>query len=175
MPIRISFSRKITTEQWGDGNEGVEWKSRDLRERRAVAEEMLFNVGKRQLISDAVRLRSKQNVERFSSDRSAQSSIMNDVRPEDSNLKLNFDSELVGGLQTILACEWSEELIKHVPLQDIEFLRGELYEMPHTGDESSLRGWFNLRKHADNSFGSLPAEERTPWSAWYLRDVKSKG
>lgn len=147
--------------KWSEGDGGFDWKSRDLDERRLVAMDAIVNVGKRQLITDSVRNRAKMNVDRLRSSVS--------TAPTNS---FADDSALVDEVSLLLSEEASLDALKFIPESELKFLREELYGGNAAEDTKTLKNWMKLRSEREDTFSSLPKEERNLWSAWYLRDVQ---
>jgi hypothetical protein len=158
--ITTAWSRGF--HNWQDGNNGFEWKSRDLVERRGVAVDTLLNVGKRSLISDSMRDRCKKNSERL---RESDPTHMPGVNGQESMA----DNELLHEIELLLSSEETADTMAFVPRSEHQLLREELYNV--VDDAASLKSWMKLRRAQNDSFSSLPKEERNLWSAWYLRDV----
>lgn len=151
---------------WHDGSEGFDWKSRDLSERRATALDTLLNVGKRRLINDSVRDRCKRNVERLRHD-----DVSVNIE-QCSPASTSRDDELLQGIEELLSSEEVADMMTFVPESELKFLQDELYASS-LGETDAIKRWMKLRSQRESNFSSLPKEERTMWSAWYLRDVGS--
>jgi hypothetical protein len=157
--LGFALCRKYAFSSWEDGDGGADWKARDLSERRDAAMDSLFNVGRRQLITDAARDRAKRNVER-----------LRDLTLDPIEVKSCDDSALVESIDELLGDEDVLDTLSFVPSSELRFLKDELYSLS-SNDDKSIKSWMKLRSERENTFGSLPKEERNLWSAWYLRDV----
>lgn len=65
--------------------------------------------------------------------------------------------------------------LKHIPQQDLDALRDEVYSMAGASNPSEkfLRELCKLRRGnaSRDAYSVLPLQERTKWSAWYLKDI----
>ena len=169
----VSAVRSISS-SWGEGNDGHEWKARELNERRQMAIDMLYNVSRRKLLCDAARDRCKRNLSRLST-RETNGELDNSLfGAQEPVVEKLSDDALVRELDDLLSDEGSLDTLEHIPLTELKFLREELYAAALPKDDDVLKKWMKLRRNTENSFSSLPEEERNLWSAWYLRDVASR-
>lgn len=115
---------------------------------------------------------------------------------EERNRQITEDAQLEEELEELLADESVLETLGNLPEEDLAELRHEFYGGapetsagasgqaaedggPLTRDDSTdelLREWLSLRKETSPfaAYNSVPAGERQEWSAWYLRDTRSK-
>ena len=100
---------------------------------------------------------------------------------QESGQEDDFDLGLADDAELEDESDFAEglEALGHIPKQDLESVIDEFYS--HTGseyqrsqNEEVLKRWFNLRKQNSprQNFAGIPKEERTEYSAWYLRDVR---
>lgn len=156
--------------QWSDGNSGETWKVRDLNERREVAQEMLSSVERRKLITDAGRLRCKESLARLTRVHDKRETILQESFGHFNESETD-DASLLREIENLVACEAAVESLRYVPSDDLRSLQNELIE---NSAHEPLNKWKQLRLRSESAFSSLPLEERSQWSAWYLRDVRSR-
>ncbi|EPY34466.1 hypothetical protein STCU_01570 [Strigomonas culicis] len=96
---------------------------------------------------------------------------------KDSDIVEDMQTEYVSGIEQLLETlsdETVEDVLQFVQNSDLPFLDNEFLS---NGDENDalLRQWLKLRKDTSEyqNYISTPVEERTPWSAWYLRHIKN--
>lgn len=166
---------------WNDGNEGQEWKARFLNDRRQVALDYLLNANRRQSIHDAIRVKANQSKQRLvSTDKGSSATVLQESLASFEPDECPSDSELLERINEIFMDECSVDSFENIPLEELKFLRKELYDADTVAErrceDKALKAWLGLRKESSEieSFSSLPKDERTLWSPWYLRDVHSR-
>ncbi|KAH9578072.1 hypothetical protein LSM04_004054 [Trypanosoma melophagium] len=158
---------------WNDGSEGYEWKSRALAEKRSLALEYLGDVSKRVQIHDAIRL--KADVNRRAIENTVVPNFFNAI-DESPNDGVDEIGEMdYYSLLNMIEGEIDPDSLQHLSSSDASLLRDEFLEDDDSNEAKLLTKWINYRRDiADyQSYAAVPEEERTEWSAWYLRNVRA--
>ena len=168
---------------WNSGSEGEEWKARHLDERRKLALMSLSDPTKRLRIHDAIRAKAVSSRRRLQDLGSPTNSelppVLNDHNTNGDIMRAEqSDDELIEELFAALVDESLADSLANIPDEELRLLQSELYSCNNGNTEVStewLRSWLKLRKDSDlfESYSTLPSEERNPWSAWYLRDIRA--
>jgi hypothetical protein len=183
-------------EAWEDGSGGFQWKERHLAERRAVALDYMGNVARRVPIHDAVRIRSRLGRDRLLKDFSdpaplvqfdPESEVWRSVNSYGAPKLPEEDGASDDGLQALeaLLSEEAVDSLAQLTDEELGMLRDEFYAQPAgdlDGEEADdrmrrmLQEWYRLRKDSSqyDAYCAVPANERSAWSAWYLRDVRAR-
>ncbi|ORC85573.1 uncharacterized protein TM35_000341850 [Trypanosoma theileri] len=158
---------------WNDGSDGYEWKSRALAEKRSLALEYLGDVSKRVQIHDAIRLKADVNRKAIED-----TVIPNFFNSSDENQ--DDDIDRIGeidyySLLNMVEGEIDPDSLQHLSSSDASLLRNEFLEEDDSSEAKLLSKWINYRRDTADyqSYASVPEEERTEWSAWYLRNVRA--
>lgn len=161
------FSRSISNSDEGDK---YRWMARDLREKRELALRYMGDIKLRIPIHESIRRKVILN-KNFTSDVDL-SSLLETNNTQGSDFNFSTFDDCINDILTIdEKCADSLDFVcrRDVPLLKDELTRGSLEE------ETTVRNWLKLRKETSDyhNYASIPENERTSWSAWYLRNVKA--
>lgn len=160
------FYRSISN--FNEGND-YGWKARDLREKRDLALKYMSDVRLRTPIHESIRKKISLN-HAFLKDIDLSSLLQTNEPPKKELDSLGFDD----CLEDILNFdEHFEETMNFVSKMDLPLLNDE-FIVNSSAQEATVRNWLKIRNETSDyhNYASIPENERTSWSAWYLRNVK---
>lgn len=191
--------------RWGRGDGGLEWKERELTDRRDRAMEFLFDVSKRRPIHDSLRAQAALNERRLRmpsegtetvTDATATAVLMDSIqsimeREEMEAERLSDDDVRAARASNALLHDTVQELLDigdegaagdslaHLSAEDVHMLAEELFGDASASAEERraklLREWFKLRRGGQAGYGALQREEQTMWNPFYLKHLGPKG
>lgn len=160
--------------QWDNGSDGFEWKSRYLAEKRNVALEYLGDVNKRVPIHDAVRQKTAVNKRALLNASEGSSEMFSGPTDDPTERFPDSLKAIEAMIEELVAEEYFSDSLEHVTPRDAGLLPEEF--LSNSSSEAALlKKWMRIRQETAEyqSYASIPEAERTSWSAWYLRHVKS--
>lgn len=149
----------------------LRWKTRHLQEKRDVALKYMGDIKLRTPIHESIR--KKMFLLHHSSEEDI-SSILSSNRSLDlTEAKLSYDDVFDNMLQHI--DELSSDTLDFLNDRDLVFLTDEFVSGDTKAQEETIKNWINLRRETSDyhNYLCVPENERTTWSAWYLKNVKS--
>lgn len=154
-------------------DEGYQWKIRDLQEKRELALKYMADIKLRVPIHDSIRQKILLNrrASRTYDPMEVRSILESNSKPPCDS---SFNSLHRSLLDAIDECaDLNPEFLCPTDrtLLDNEFVGGS----PEAKLDDTMRDWLDLRRRSSDyqTFSSIPEGERSSWSAWYLRGVKS--
>lgn len=147
------------------------WKSRDLNEKRELAVKYMGDIKLRTPIHESIR-------RRIALDRSGWTDgellSLLEANQIDTNVEgVRVDDFLHSILDNV--DEGVEDTLKYLSKNDLQFLTSEFIDGNVKDQEASIKKWLKLRRETADyqNYLSVPENERTSWSAWYLRNIKA--